>query len=341
MLTLTRPRAPEPPEAGPQARRSLRARPRGGDAVFLRSTRGAALVAVAIMVLIGLFLALKAGHAIGDAKLHFLTQAQWEPDAHRFGIKAIILGTVLIAAVAIVVAVPFALATALFISEVAPAPLKRLLIPIVDLMAAIPSVVYGLWGLYYLEGHLVGVARWINAWFGWVPLFHVAGAKPHDPLSSASVYSASTFIAGLVVAMMVMPITCAIMREAYSQAPPGEREGAYALGATRWGMIRTVVLPFGRGAAIGGTMLGLGRALGETIAVALIISPEYRVQPHILQTGASSVASLIATRFGEASPLALSALFAAGLALFALTIGINFGASAVISRSRSGALSEA
>jgi phosphate transport system permease protein len=140
---------------------------------------------------------------------------------------------------------------------------------------------------------------------------------------------------------MVTPIACSIMREAFSQAPSGEREGAYALGATRWGMIRAVVLPFSVGAIIGGTMLGLGRALGETIAVVMIISPVFIIQPHILQNGASSISSLIALRYGEASPFGISALMAAGLALFALTLLVNFAAASVVSRSRSGAVTDA
>jgi phosphate transport system permease protein len=139
---------------------------------------------------------------------------------------------------------------------------------------------------------------------------------------------------------MVAPIACSIMREAFSQAPAGEREGAYALGATRWGMVRSVVLPFSRGAIIGGTMLGLGRALGETIAVVMIISPVFKISPHILQNGTSSVSSLIALHYGESSPFAISALMAAGLALFAMTLIVNFVAAIVVNRSRSGAVSE-
>jgi phosphate transport system permease protein len=169
----------------------------------------------------------------------------------------------------------------------------------------------------------------------------VSGAEPDNPLSSASVYTASTFIAGLVVAMMVMPIQCVVMREVFSQVPIGEREGAFALGATRWGMIRVVSLPFGRGGIIGGTMLGLGRALGETIAVFLIISPKFEFNLHVLESGSNSVSSLIALRYNEASGFGLSALFAAGLALFVLTLIVNFAASWFIARSRSGASSEA
>jgi len=208
-------------------------------------------------------------------------------------------------------------------------------------MAAVPSVVYGLWGLFLLEGQLISIARWINTWFGWIPIFKVNGADPNDPLSSQTVYSASVFIAGIVVAMMVMPIACVVMRQVFSQVPVGEREGAYALGSTRWGMIRVVALPFARGGIIGGTMLGLGRALGETIAVALILSPRNLITLHILEAGGNTVSSLIATRYSEEQGFGLSALFAAGLVLFGVTLFINFTASWFISRSRSGASSEA
>jgi phosphate transport system permease protein len=176
---------------------------------------------------------------------------------------------------------------------------------------------------------------------GWFPLFSVNGADPNSPLSSASVYTASSFIAGIVVAMMVMPIQCSVMREVFSQVPIGEREGAFALGSTRWGMITVVSLPFGRGGMIGGTMLGLGRALGETIAVLLIISPRFDFTFHTLEAGSNSVSSLIALRYSEASGFGLSALMAAGLALFGITLVVNFIASYFVARSRSGAGSEA
>jgi phosphate transport system permease protein len=207
-------------------------------------------------------------------------------------------------------------------------------------MAAVPSLVFGLWGFLYLQGHALGVARWISTWFGWIPLFQVSGADRTNPLTNSSVYTASTFIAGIVVGLMIAPIQCSVMRDAFSQAPPGEREGAYALGSTRWGMIRAVVLPFGRGGIIGGTMLALGRALGETVAVYLIISLEYRSTIHVLEKGSISVSALIATRYSEHSALGLSALFAAGLVLFALTLVVNFTASTVVARSRSGAQSD-
>ena len=321
--------------------RALTARAGRSDRAFRGTARLSGAVVVTVMSLVGLFLAYQASKALRQAGLSFLTTQAWQPDAANFGIAAVLVGTLLIAAVALVVAFPLALFGALYISEYAPVRLKRTLISLVDLMAAVPSVVYGLWGFFLLQGQVLGLARWLAAWFGWFPPFAVEGTDPHDPLATATVYTSSTFVAGLVVGLMVTPLACSVMREVFSQAPSGEREGALALGATRWGMIRAVVLPFAKGGIIGGTMLSLGRALGETIAVFMIISPVFVVQPHILQNGTSSVSSLIALQYGAATPFGTSALMAAGLALFLLTLVVNFGASSIVARSRSGAQSEA
>ncbi|TRV79503.1 phosphate ABC transporter permease subunit PstC [Streptomyces sp. 130] len=310
------------------------------DRVFRGVARGGGGLILAVMLLVGGFLLYRAWQALTRAGWSFLTTETWEPDAGRFGIAAVLVGTVLIAVVAIGVAVPLAVGGALYISEYAPARLRRTLISVVDLMAAVPSVVYGLWGLFFFEGKILPTARWMATYLDWIPFLHVKGADPDDPLAPETVYTSSTFIAGVVVALMVAPIACSVMREVFSQAPVGEREGAYALGATRWGMIRSVVLPFGKGGMIGGTMLGLGRALGETIGVYLIISPVFEIQWHVLQSGTSSVAALIALRYGEASEFGMSALMAAGLALFLMTLVVNFAASSVVARSRSGAASE-
>jgi phosphate transport system permease protein len=333
---------PEARPVDPQLEpRELEARRGRGDRIFAGGISFSGVIVLAIMGAVGLFLAIEASEALGAQGFGFLTTSEWEVDRGKFGIAAVLLGTVLIALVAVAIALPISIGTALFITEVAPSWLRSWLIALVDLMAAVPSVVYGLWGLFLLQGQLIGLSRWVNTWFGWIPLFDVAGADPSSPLSSASVFTASTFIAGVVVAMMVMPIQCVVMREVFSQVPVGEREGAFALGATRWGMIGAVTLPFGRGGIIGGTMLGLGRALGETIAVVLIISPRFTVNFHILEAGSNSVSSLIALRYNEASGFGLSALFAAGLVLFMLTLVVNFTASWFVARSRSGASSEA
>ncbi len=332
-------------------RRRLASRPTLGDRAFRGLLRAGGVIVLGIMVMVGLFLLIRALDALRSAGLSFFTTAEWNPDGGKFGIAAVLLGTVLIGLTAIVVALPLALGTALYISEYAPSSLRRTLINLVDLMAAVPSVVYGLWGFFLLQPDLLvvgasgdGLPRWLATYFGWIPLFRVEqNGKPIDPrnpLVSGTIFTSSSFIAGIVVAMMVAPIACSVMREGFSQAPLGEREGAYALGSTKWGMIRAVVLPFGAGGIIGGTMLGLGRALGETIAVFMVISVVFAVQPHILEAGTSSVSSLIALKYGEATPFATSALMAAGLALFVMTLIVNFAASAAIARSRSGAVSD-
>jgi phosphate transport system permease protein len=339
MDTLTtRPSVAEGEPATPQPLTSRRIR---SDRAFFGIVSSSGVLVLALMVAVGVFLSYQAFDALQARGLAFFTTSEWQPDRNQFGVAAVLVGTLLIALVAVAIALPLSILTALFIVEVAPTWLRSTLVALVDLMAAVPSVVYGLWGLFLLQGQVVGVSRWINSWFGWIPFFKVNGADPTSPLSSASVYSASAFIAGVVVAMMVMPIQCVVMREVFSQVPPGEREGAFALGSTRWGMIRVVTLPFGRGGMIGGTMLGLGRALGETIAVLLIISPEFVIKFRVLEVGANSVSSLIALRYSEASGFELSGLMAAGLTLFAVTLVVNFTASWFIARSRSGASSEA
>ncbi|MEY3406504.1 MAG: phosphate transporter permease subunit PstC [Actinomycetota bacterium] len=309
------------------------------DQVFRMIMRSAGSSVLVIMALVGLFLALRASQAIETVGLNFFTTQAWEPDSANFGIAAVITGTVIIALIAIFVAVPFSLGTALYISEYAPRRLKRILITLVDLMAAIPSVVFGLWGFFFLQNEITPVAKWISKTFGWIPFLSVQGSDPNDPLTSNTIFTSSSLIAGIVVGLMITPIVTSVMREVFSQAPIGEREAALGLGSTRWGMVRNVVLSFGKGGIIGATMLGLGRALGETIAVYMIISPVFVIQPRILENGANSVSSLIALRYGEATQMGMSALMAAGLALFVLTLIVNFVASSIVSRSRSGASS--
>jgi phosphate transport system permease protein len=324
------------------AAREIRERVGIADLIFRGITRTSGITVLTIMSLVGLFLAYRASEALRAQGFKFLTDQAWEPDSRNFGIAAILFGTFLIALVAITVAVPLAIGTALYISEYAPRRSKQLLISLVDLMAAVPSIVYGLWGLFLLQGRVTGISRWLTTYFGWIPFLHVDGFDKADPLAGpAGTLTSSTFIAGIVVGLMVTPIATSVMREVFSQAPAGEREGALALGATKWGMIRSVVLPFGKGGIIGGTMLGLGRALGETITVYLIISPVFSVQPHILETGASSIAATIAGKYGAASAFGTSALFAAGLALFLVTLVVNFVAASIVAKSRSGAVSDA
>ena len=322
------------------APRAIRAKVHGADRVFLGLLRGSGTIVLVVIVAIGTFLGFRAWEALKVAGFSFFTTQNWEPGLgsgpSSFGVAGVLVGTMLIGVTAIVLSFPVALGAALLISEYAPPPVKRIMITLVDLMAAIPSVVYGLWGFLYLEVRVDGVAHWLATYFGWIPIFTVSGTDPRSPLASLEQYRNSTLIAGMIVGLMITPIVCSMMREAFSQAPLGEREGAYALGATKWGMIRTVVLPFGRGGVIGGAMLGLGRALGETIAVLMTITLIFNIQTHILQNGAGSVSALIATHYSAAESFELSGLMAAGLALFVVTLVINMIASAIIARSRSG-----
>ena len=313
----------------------------GGDAVFEYASRAVGASVLVITGGVGLFLAWQAYPTLKHYGWSFFTETAWEPESDTLGIAAVLLGTVEVALVAMFFAFPLAVLTALFITEYAPASLKATLVSLVDLMAAVPSIVYGLWGFFLVMPHAAALALWLQQHFGWIPIFAVENSDPNAAVWDASRYVSSAFCAGIAVAMMVMPMSCAVIRQVFSQAPMGEREAALALGSTKWGMIRTVVLPFGRGGIIGGTMLGLGRALGETIAVVLIISPSFEIKPRILEIGTMTVSSLIAGRFGEASASQLSALLAAGFVLFMITLVVNTVAAVIVNRSRSGAGTDA
>jgi phosphate transport system permease protein len=309
--------------------RRIRQRRVFADRIYRSISTGAGLFTLVILALIGLFLVLRAMPAFRERGLSFFTTTQWQPDGltHRYGIVAVMYWTMVIAVISLCIAIPVSIAGALFINEYTPRRLRRSLIALVDLLAAVPSVIYGIWGLAYLEPQMVGVSKWLSDNLGFIPFLRTDTQR----------FAGSAFIAGVVVSLMVMPICTSVMREVFAQTPPGEKEAALALGASRWAMIRTVVLPFGRGGIIGGSMLGLGRALGETIAVALIISPVTIISGHILESGANSVAAMIALQFGEASQQrGIPALMAAGLSLFVLTLLVNFGASLIVQRSRSG-----
>lgn len=326
------------PEAQP---RRISRRPTGSDAVFVNGSRVVGASVLVIIGGVGVFLAAQTIPTFRRYGIGFLLDARWEPEVDVLGIAGVLVGTVSIALIAMTFAFPLAVMTALYITEYAPARIKGLLVSLVDLMAAIPSIVYGLWGFFLMMPHVAEFAYWLQRNFSWVPFFEIRGTDPDSPVWDTTRYIASAFCASVAVAMMVLPMACAVMRQVFSQTPPGEREAALALGATRWGVITSVVLPFGRGGIIGGTMLGLGRALGETIAVALIISPAFEVKWNILEVGTISVSSLIAIQFSEASPSQLSALLAAGFVLFVLTLVVNTCAAVIVNRSRSGADADA
>jgi phosphate transport system permease protein len=302
-----------------------------GDRFFRLLATAGGLTTLVLLFLIGLFLLIQAWPAFKVAGLSFFTTQTWEfgTSQSRFGVAAIMYWTFVIAVIALVIAVPVAIAAALFITEYAPRHIRRPLTSLIDLLAAVPSLIFGMWGFFFLQPRMLGLSRWLADHFGWIPIFHV----------EIPIFGSSAFVAGVLLSLMVLPICTAVMRQVFSQAPPGEKEAALALGGTRWGMIRAVVLPFGTGGIVGGSMLGLGRALGETVAVAIIISPIYHIRANIIQAGANSLAATIFLQFKEAAKgsLLLAALMAAGVTLFAITLIVNTIAAFVVSRSRSGA----
>ena len=325
-----------PPElTGDDAPREIDSGLPGSDRAFHGITRMISIFVLVVTGSIGIFLGYQLIPTLQHYGLHFFTETQWLPERDKVGVAAVVVGTIEVALIALTVAFPLALMTALFISEYAPSWLRSTLVSIIDLMAAVPSVIYGLWGFFILQPRALYFARWLASYFGWLPIFKV-DTDPRAAFWAQTKFTASAFIAGLCVSMMVIPLACAVMLGVFRQAPLGEREGALALGSTKWGMIRSVVLPFGRGGIIGGTMLGLGRALGETIAVLIIISPAYDIKINILSLGTQTVSALIAGSFAEANSAQLTALLAAGFVLFVMTIAINTLAAVFVGRSRSG-----
>jgi phosphate transport system permease protein len=313
--------------------RKIISRPSAADRIYRGILRAAGLSVLIITALILVFLFLQAWPAIKAEGFGLITTSTLTTGNNQFGVAALLPFSGYVAVIALAIAVPAGFAAALYISEYAPDRLRRPLIAVVDVLAAIPSIVFALWGLIFLMPHILGLEGWIGKYFGWIPIFKVPVNATQTQLVG------STFIAAAVVSMLVLPIIISLSRQVFSQAPQGEREAAYALGSTRWGMVRTVVLPFGRAGMIGASMLGLGRAFGETIVVSyiLIVSNTAHFSPHMLQSGGNTITSEIANNIFVFDKRGVAFLLAAGLVLFATTLCINTIASVVVSRSRSGA----
>jgi phosphate transport system permease protein len=323
---------PAPPPAPPieQFADDLPQRPKASvtpaDRIFRLAAASAASVSLLIVGLTLVFLIKESRPALQSAGVwNFFSQSVWNPLAGRFGVFGLLVGTIIIATIAMVVAVPLALAMALFINEYAPPLLSRPLTSLIDLLAALPSLLFGYWGFNELQPQLKQVAQWMASHLSAIPIFSLS--------SDGAVLASSSFVAGIVVGVMIVPIITSVSRDVMAQVPREQCEGALALGGTRWGMIREVILPFGKSGIVGAALLGFGRALGETIAVAIIITLVFQANWHILERGAGSIAALIATKFGEASPLERSGLVAAGLALFIVTFAVNLLARTIVKRS--------
>ena len=301
------------------------------DNVYRRVAWAAAVSTFIILVLIGVFLYLRARPAFDYMGYWgFLHTQVWNVSGSHpsFGVGSALVGTIVLAIISLIIAVPVSIACALFINEYAPSklfgffPLKGLLTSMVDLMAAIPSVIYGLWGFFVLQTSMKGLSRWLSDHMSFIPGFKV----------TTPTYTSSFFIAGTLVGIMIMPIITALCREVFSLTPLGEREGALAMGASRARVVKDVVFPFSKGGMVGAIMLGLGRALGEAIAVSIIISLTFGYPNHVLQPGGSSIPALIATKFGSGGALGAAGLLAAGLVLFFLTLIVNLLAANIVRR---------
>ena len=298
------------------------------DKVFRGVVTGGGMVSLVILGLIGFFLIYNGFEAIRNAGFAFLTGFDWvdavpeNSQPASYGIGAMLYGTIVTGILALIMGVPIAVGTALFLSYYAPEWLKKPMVVVVDVMAAIPSIVYGLWGFFVLMPHAEYWAKLIHKYFSFIPLFDMP----------APVYTRSPFIAGLVLAIMITPIVTAISREVFAQTPLERIQAAYALGATKWSMIKAVVFPYGRGGVVGGAMLGLGRALGETVAVYTVLNLVYDIRIEVLLSAGGNVASMIVNKFGEADFVELQALMAAGFVLFLVTLIVNFFANYIINK---------
>ncbi|MGN6816044.1 MAG: phosphate ABC transporter permease subunit PstC [Solirubrobacterales bacterium] len=293
-------------------------RRRRGDRFFSRMAVVSAVTILALLAGVAIFLLVEGAPAL-------TASASELPGGKTFVdyVASLAFGTVLAAAFAALAAVPLAVAAALFITHIAPPRIALTLGYLVDLLAAIPSIIYGLWGIFVLGPAAVPVMQWLEEKLGFIPFF----AGP------ASVTGRTMFVAGLVLAVMILPIVSAVAREAFALTPRRLQEGAQALGATRWETIRMTVLPFGKSSIISGSMLGLGRALGETMAVTIILSVSGAVTFNLIsQANPSTIAANIALNFPESTGKAINALIATGLVLFAITLVTNMGARAIIAR---------
>jgi phosphate transport system permease protein len=297
---------------GVAAARFGRAASRLPDLVFRASSGGLAWLTVAVLGLLGVLLLLNSRQALELFGVSFITGTTWDPIAGIYGALPFIVGTIASSFIAIVIATPIGLLTAIFLAELAP---RRLAIPLtftIELLAAIPSVVFGLWGVFVLGPFLSGtVEKWIVGGLGWIPIF--AGPP----------FGVGLFAAGVILTLMILPTIVAISRDVITAVPDSQREAMLALGATRWEMITKAVLPYARSGIMGAVILGLGRALGETMAVTMVIGNRPQVPSSIFDSS-QTIASQIATTFNEASiGLQTSALIGLGLILLVITMTLN------------------
>jgi phosphate transport system permease protein len=312
----------------PTPRLSAKGHGASSDRAFSGLSLAAGLLVLAILALIVVSTTKEAWPAISYAGLEFLTSASWIPlevngAGPVYGALAFVYGTAVVSAIALVLAVPVSIGIALFLTELAPLRLRSTVVTVLDLLASIPSVVFGLWGIIVLGPFLVNIYDALHGALGGIP---VIGPLFGEPVSSGR----SFMTAGIIVAVMIVPIITSITREVFATVPESDKQAAFALGATDWEMIKGAVFPHSFGGVVGAVMLGLGRAMGETIAVALTIGAATQVTANLFQSG-NALASVIALNFGDPGvPPGRSALIALGVLLFAITIIINYAARVVV-----------
>lgn len=308
--------------------REITTEPRFSDKVFRGVVTTGGLSSLLLLGLIALFLGYRGFEVLRQEGFDFITQSDWSIstddagnvlDSH-FGLAAMLVGTILCSLIAVAIALPISVFCALFLNFYAPGWLKRIMVTIIDMMAAFPSILFGIWGFLVLMPSVEYWAKLLHKYLGFFPVFDM----------QVPVFTRSPFVAGVVLAIMIIPIITSVSREIFSQAPLDRIQAAYALGATRWAMIKAVVIPHGRSGVIGGAMLGLGRAMGETVAVFTVLNIVFKINWEMLLGVGGNVASLIILKFGDASPYEIKALMAAGLVLFALTLVVNGLANLIV-----------
>ena len=315
------------------APREITTKPRLSDKIFRGVVTAGGLSSLLILGFILIFLAYQGYDVLKSQGFGFITGSTWnvftdeagniDYSQTKFGIAAMLIGTILCATIAVIIAVPISVLTALYLSFYAPATVKKFMVSIIDLMAAFPSVLFGIWGFLVLMPSAEYWAKLLHKYLGFLPFFDM----------QVSVYTRSPFVAGVVLAIMIIPIVTSISREIFGQTPLDRIQAAYALGATRWSMIRAVVIPYGRSGVVGGAMLGLGRAMGETVAVYTVLNIVYQINWQVLLGAGGNVASMILLKFGEAGTGEIKALMAAGLVLFLLTLLVNSIADLIVKSS--------
>jgi phosphate transport system permease protein len=302
----------------------LRLKPSGADRVFNSILAGSSTVSLIVLIGVVVFLCYYGFPAIKAAGFGLFTDKTWSPQNGQFGMLPLLVGSVAIAIIAVAVAFPISISTALMINEYGPRRLKPILTAVIDLLATVPSIVYGFWGLELVSGLQAAPARWLVRWVSFVPVF-----RTYSP----GQYTNSIFACGLICAVTIIPIITSISREVMAQVPRDVCEASLGLGGTRWGMVTDVILPFSRNGILGAVLLGFGRGLGETFIVVLVLSPGNHMTGALLgPSGLGSIAYQITEYFETSQGTAQDALILLGLVLFITTLGINVAARLVVER---------